>query len=194
MYCNAACKKRHRHKHKKECERRVAELHDEKLFKQPPPLEDDCPICFMRLPSLGSGRVYMSCCGKVICRGCVHAFQSRAAKARRSKEDNICPFCRTPPARTNGEMDKRYEKRVELNDPNAIRNLACNYALGRYGLPQNMAKACELWHRAGELGNASAYCSIGSAYMFGHGVERNKKKAIHYCYGRRFKGKKHSRS
>ena len=32
MYCNAACKKKHRHKHKKkQCERRV-----EELFKQPP--------------------------------------------------------------------------------------------------------------------------------------------------------------
>ena len=28
-YCNAACKKKHRSKHKKQCERRVAELHDE---------------------------------------------------------------------------------------------------------------------------------------------------------------------
>ena len=27
-YCNAACKKKHRSKHKKACERRVAELHD----------------------------------------------------------------------------------------------------------------------------------------------------------------------
>ena len=36
MYCNAACKKRHRHKHKNDCERRVAELHDEKLFKRLP--------------------------------------------------------------------------------------------------------------------------------------------------------------
>jgi len=45
MYCNAACKKKHRHKHKKECEKRMAELHDNKLFKQPPPKED-CPICF----------------------------------------------------------------------------------------------------------------------------------------------------
>ena len=26
-YCNAACKKKHRTKHKKKCERRVAELH-----------------------------------------------------------------------------------------------------------------------------------------------------------------------
>ena len=35
-YCNAACKKKHRSKHKKQCERRVAELHDEMLFKEPP--------------------------------------------------------------------------------------------------------------------------------------------------------------
>ena len=34
MHCNAACKKKHRHKHKKECER-LAELYDELLFKQP---------------------------------------------------------------------------------------------------------------------------------------------------------------
>ena len=57
-YCNAACKKKHRHKHKKECEEHIrlaaehaAKLHDEKLFKQPPPLED-CPICFQQLPVL----------------------------------------------------------------------------------------------------------------------------------------------
>ena len=43
-YCNAACKKKHRSKHKKNCERRVAELHDMELFKKPPPPED-CPIC-----------------------------------------------------------------------------------------------------------------------------------------------------
>jgi len=41
-YCNAVCKKVHRKKHKKQCEEyvrlaaeRAAELHDEKLFKQP---------------------------------------------------------------------------------------------------------------------------------------------------------------
>ena len=82
-YCNAACKKKHRHKHKKDCEEHVrlavehaAKLHDEKLFKQPPPL-DDCPICMIRLPSLNRDRTYMVCCGKVICGGCIHAVQSR---------------------------------------------------------------------------------------------------------------------
>ena len=175
MYCNAACKKKHRHKHKKECERRVAELHDEKLFKQPPPLED-CPICFIRLPSPPSERTYMVCCGKVICSGCIHAVQSRATK----KEHDVCPFCRTTPPTYEEEMIKRYEKRMELNDANAIYSLGGFYVQGSHGLPQNYAKALELWHKAGELGCTRAYYNIGIAYKFGRGVERNEKKAIHY--------------
>ena len=43
VYCNAACKKKHRSQHKKNCEKRAAELYDEKLFKEPPPPEE-CPI------------------------------------------------------------------------------------------------------------------------------------------------------
>ena len=42
-YCNAACKKKHRSKHKKDCEEHLrlaaeqaAKQHDIKLFKQPP--------------------------------------------------------------------------------------------------------------------------------------------------------------
>ena len=78
-YCNAACKKKHRHKHKKDCEEQVrlvreraAKLHDEKLFKEPPPKED-CPICFIRIPTLDTGSKFQTCCGKEICSGCIHA-------------------------------------------------------------------------------------------------------------------------
>jgi len=74
-YCNAACKKKHRSKHKKQCERRVAELRDIKLFKQPPPSEE-CPsassVCHFLI--LGdTGYRYKSCCGKTICSGCIYA-------------------------------------------------------------------------------------------------------------------------
>ena len=61
-YCNAACKKKHRHKHKKACEKRVAELHDEKLFKEPPPREE-CPICLIPLPLDASQMAFKSCWG-----------------------------------------------------------------------------------------------------------------------------------
>jgi len=175
MYCNAACKKKHRKKHKKDCERRVAELHDEQLFKQPPPLED-CPICFLRMPSLESGQIYMACCGKVICSGCIHAVQSRATK----KEHNICPFCRTPNPTTNEEVINQFEKRIELNDATAIYSMGCFYSTGRYGLPQDRAKAVELCRRAGELGNAESYHNLGIAYDNGNGVERDETKAAYY--------------
>ena len=106
-YCNAACKKKHRSKHKTECERRAAELaaelhkeqlehemraaelHDEKLFKQPPPKED-CPICMLPIPTLSKGSKYKICCGKRICSGCIYAV------ALRDGGIGICPFCRTP--------------------------------------------------------------------------------------------------
>ena len=164
MYCNAACKKKHRHKHKKECERRVAELHDETLFKQPPPL-DDCPICFLRMPMLTQVQVYMECCGKLICDGCIYAVALR-------DDNQLCPFCRAP------VMIK--EEKVELNDAIAIRNLGVFYDRGLYGLAQNRAKALEYWHRAAKLGSVNAYHNIGNAYYNGNGVEVDKKKANQY--------------
>ena len=50
----------------------VVEISDEELFKQPSQKED-CPICFLLLPTLRTGWRYYSCCGKVICSGCAHA-------------------------------------------------------------------------------------------------------------------------
>jgi len=171
-YCNATCKKKHRTKHKKQCARRVAELHDELLFKQPPP-EEDCPICFLRMPSLASAQTYMACCGKVICCGCIHA-------ARDKKSASLCPFCRTPTPTSEKEAVEEYMKRMEKNDAIAIRNLGAFYARGRCGLPQNEAKALELWHQAGKLGDAGAYYCIGNTYRYGRGVEVDVKKALYY--------------
>ena len=56
-YCNRECQIAHRPQHKKQCKKRAAELHDEKLFKQPPLQYGDCPICFLRLPTLRTIKV-----------------------------------------------------------------------------------------------------------------------------------------
>ena len=153
-YCNAVCKKKHKTKHKKACNRRVAELRDIELFKQPPPLHGDCPICFLRMPTLDSGRKFQSCCGKTICSGCIHTV------LKRDRGVSLCPFCRLLTPATDKEIIKRIMKRVEVDDARAINQLGSGYCLGEKGLSRDYAKAVELWHRAAELGHVAAYHSI----------------------------------
>ena len=192
-YCNAACKKKHRHKHKKECDehvRQVAEIHDKELFKQPPPA-DDCPICFIRLPSLQNGRTYMQCCGKEICTGCLYApvYDDRGNKVA----EKTCPFCRTPHL-TIDEAVEREKKRMEVNDAIAIQMIGYYYRDGVYGYPQDFIKALELFHRAAELGCSRAYNSIGYVYEVGsRGVEIDEKKALYYYELAAMRGNEYAR-
>ena len=180
-YCNVVCKKKHRHKHKKDCERRVNELHDIELFKEPPTLED-CPICFLLLPSLDpTGKKYKTCCGKRICSGCFFApiYDDQGNKADNNKQ-NECPFCRVLAPKTEKELNEMRKKRMEKDDPLAIYIQGSHYRDGTCGYPQNYTKALELYRRAAELGHATSYGSIGYAYHTGKGVEVDLKKATHY--------------
>ena len=185
MYCNAACKKKHRHKHKQQCEEhvrlaaeRAAKLYDEKLFKQPPPNED-CPICFIQLPTLGSGSKYHSCCGKKICGGC--NFAPLYDNQGNAVDDHKCPFCRTLKPISTEEAVERDKKRMEANNAESMYNFGYYYSEGmQTGLPQDHGKALDLWHRAGDLGCSKAYNSIGHAYEHGRGVEVDMKKAKQY--------------
>ena len=171
-YCNAACKKKHKSKHKKKCERRVAELYDEKLFKEPPPRED-CPICFLPLPFDASGSTFNPCCGKHICSGCIYAMSERGV-------GKLCAFCRTPGAKSEEEDISRLMKLMEKGNGGAFYNLAGCYDQGRMGMPQNWATANELLLKAGELGCAEAYFNLGIVYGNGRGVEVDEEKAKHY--------------
>jgi len=158
------------------CLENVEKISDEELFKQPPP-DEDCPICFLRLPFLNSGWNYVTCCGKRICRGCIHApvYDDQGNKVDNEK----CAFCRAP----TPDIEERIEnekKRVEANDPIAIFNIGYYYSEGLCGFPQDYKKALKLFHRAGELGYADAFCNIGYAYDHCEGVEKDEKKANHY--------------
>ena len=90
-YCSVKCQKDHRPKHKRECKKRAAELHDEILFKQPENTHlGDCPICCLPLP-LGAEKTNLnSCCSKRICKGCIFANKKREAEGRLQHK---CPFC-----------------------------------------------------------------------------------------------------
>ena len=139
-YCNAACKKKHRTKHKKQCEKRVAELHDEALFKEHPPRED-CPICFLPLPMDTPQTQFKSCCGKLICVGCIFAM---AEEGRGRGKIGLCAFCRKPNPSSQEERIKQIQKLMNADNANAFYDLAGYYANGEMGMPQDMTKANEL--------------------------------------------------
>ena len=190
-YCSRECQIAHRPQHKKECRKRAAELHDEKLFKQPPPLHGDCPICFLRIPSMESGAIYESCCGKVICSGCSHTpvYDNQGNKVDGEK----CAFCRTPAADSYEEAVDRLKERMEAGDSISMHNLGCYYRDGKYGLPQDYDKAMELFHQSGALGCTVAYKYIGHAYMNGRGIEVDQKKANYYFELAAIRGDVHAR-
>ena len=156
----------------------AAEISDEKLFAEPPSQYGDCPICFLRLPSLRSGYRYMACCGKVLCSGCIYAplYDDQGNKVDNRK----CPFCRTAYPKTEEEQIERCKVRMNAGDAFAIHGMGYNYQKGKYGFPRDFTKALQLFYRAGKLDLADAYNGIGSAYEHGQGVEVDKEKARHY--------------
>jgi len=169
-YCNAACKKKHRTKHNKACERRVAELHDEQLFKDHLSPEE-CPICLLPMPT--TDQTFQSCCGKTICEGCIYAMLKSEGK-------DLCAFCRMPPPYSDKEVIKRLKKLMDKGDGEAFNIVGLAYQRGEYGLPQDHQKANELWLKAGELGCSSGYYNLGNSYRLGRGMERVIKKSGHY--------------
>ena len=178
-YCNVACKKKHKSKHKKKCERRATELHDGELCKEPPPREE-CPICFLSLPLDARGSTFKYCCGKYICVGCLFAMTIEGIKKGKELEEHLCAFCRTPETSSDEEKVRLTKKLMERGNAEAYNKLAVCYNHGSYGLPQDWMKAAELWLKAGELGCAEAYCKLGGLYAIGQGVERDEKKAKYY--------------
>jgi len=170
-YCNAACKKKHRTKHKKACEKRVAELHEEQLFKEIEP--EECPLCLVPFINGNKTESFKSCCGKIICNGCIHAMKMSEGK-------DLCAFCRTPPSSSDEEDLSRVRQLMDKGNGEAFCLLAGLYSRGRMGIPQDYQKANELYLRAGELGCDEAYYNLGHSYHTGTGVEVDKKKAKHY--------------
>ena len=68
---------------------------------------------------------------------------------------------------------------MEKGNGDAYYQLAGYYAEGT-GMPEDWAKANELYLKAGELGCTEAYNKLGNYHFHGNGVDIDKKKAKHY--------------
>ena len=170
-YCSAACQKAHRPQHKKACKKKAAELYEEKLFKEVE--REECPICFLPLSGREMTEMFQSCCGKVICIGCIYLMNESGGK-------DLCAFCRTPPPSSDEERIKRLKKLMAKGVGGAFFSLAGYYDRGMMGLTQDWAKSNELLLRGGELGYSEAYYNLACSYSNGTGVEVDTNKAKYY--------------
>ena len=172
-YCSDACQKNHKSQHEEACKKRMAELRDELLFKQPDNSHlGDCPICCLPIPLDMDKSIMMACCNQVICNGCNYANMKRQLEDRREPK---CPFCRYPIHETDEECDKRTMKRIEANDPAAMTQWGRDqYDKGDYSV------AFEYYTRAVELGFIEAHHQISILYHHGCGVEKDEKKELYH--------------
>ena len=172
-YCSDECQENHKSEHEEVCKKRAAELRDELLFKQPESSHHgDCPICSIPLSVDVEKSTISSCCSKVFCNGCSYANQEREIEMRLEES---CPFCREPVPNTKEEGYKQRMKRVEANDPVAIRREGTErYIKGEY------IKAFEYWTMAAELGDVDAHFRLSIAYLDGRGVEKNEGKGTYH--------------
>jgi len=170
-YCSDACEKDHRPQHEQDCKERVAELRDELLFKQPESSHlGDCPICFIPIP-LDKYDI-SACCSKVLCDGCDYTNQLREAKQSLERK---CPFCRAPVPATQKGVVSQNMKRVEANDPVAMRFWGwMNHFNGDY------TTAFEYWTKAAELEDAVAHYQLSVMYHEWCGVEKDMEKKVHH--------------
>ena len=172
-YCSEECQREDHPKHEKACKKRVAELRDELLFRQPESSHlGDCPICLLLLPLDLGKSTNMSCCSKLICDGCDFANDLRE---RRERLDPKCAFCRKPVPKTQEEADRNKMKRVEKNDPVALRQVSMKHS--REG---DYAGAFECLSKAAELGDIEAHYRLSLLYHDGNGVEKNVNKKVYH--------------
>ena len=159
-YCSDECQQNHKAEHKEACKKRAAELRDNILFKQPESTHlGDCPICCLPLPLDPTKSTLMGCCSKVICNGCDHANERREDEMRLAPK---CPFCREAVPETKEECRKQNMKRVEANDPAAIRKEGIEqYNKGDY------SSAFGYWTKAAELGDAEAHFNCQLCIVMG---------------------------
>ena len=119
---------------------------------------------------MNEDKFLMICCCRSICLSC---------ERKTSRDEQPCPLCRTPRAKSPAESLARLRRHVENDLAEAITFLANEYHYpdGELGLVKSDKKAAKLFKRAVELGDASAMFGLGQFYYSGSGVKQSNAKA-----------------
>jgi len=91
------------------------------------------------------------------------------------KIERKCPFCRHPAPKSDEEVDRNRMKRVEANDPVALREEGTRrYNEGEYKI------TFEYLTKAAELGDVDVHHALSVMYHLGEGVEKDEKKKLYH--------------
>ena len=161
-YCSVECQKNHRPQHKKACKKRLAELREDKLFRQPDESNiGECPICCLPLPLEMEKHKINSCCCKRICRGC--DFANKKREIEQSLEPK-CPYCREPLPENQEEGIQYLIKRAKAKDPVALLLMG-----GKCNREGHYEGAIQYYTKAAELGDMDAHFNLSLMYRGGGG-------------------------
>ena len=84
---------------------------------------------------------------------------------RQSGNEHKCPFCNADQGgKTDEENIEELMKRVASNDAGSMNIIGSLYLYGVRGLPQDRAKAIELWKQAVKLDSSDAHYNLGVCF------------------------------
>ena len=109
---------------------------------------------------------------KFICLGCDYANKKREMEQGLEQK---CAFCREPVPETEEKNYQNMTKRVEANDPVAIREMG-----KRHRFEGDYEGAFEYLTKAAELGDIDAHFNLSIMYRLGECVEKDMKKEIYH--------------
>jgi len=139
---------------------------------------EECPLCLIPLPFDESETIFMRCCGKTICKGCVFKqLNIKVENGLQTIDDYKCPFCQQQAPNNDIKALKRLMKK---NNPRAFSLMAAKYKTGEEELFQSDTRALEMAIRAAELGHAEAFVQIGISYQLGMAVRVDESKALEF--------------
>ena len=88
---------------------------------------EECQICMIPLPIKEEETIFMTCCGKYVCGGCIHNSIKRDRENGVPRHKIKCAFCCQPTPKND---IKSLKKLMNKNNPRAILMMADKYELG----------------------------------------------------------------
>lgn len=152
---------------------------EDRLANWKRPIREECPICMLPMPPFDLQKaevIYLTCCGKTICCGCM---MSRDIVDMKEPTENgrSCPFCRRKPG---GDPVEKNMKLAKAGYCMSMFVLGNYYFDGLVGLKEDKREALKWYHKAMDAGSAVAALKIYKIYKYGDGIERDKAQSIYY--------------